>query len=160
MPQIDTFARQAWQLRQQGHTLRAIAEALGKSPRSVERWISEWDAISSGEKPSFQGLEYQTVSALRRTGIDSHEALLSAWDNGEISRGHSPGIGVVRLVEIRRWLESEGADPAEVTPATIVVDLTAEAEAALRHLRNRSGDTASRIISDLLVKHDAIVRRS
>ncbi len=158
MSQIETYARQAWQLSQQGHSLGAIATVQGKSPKTVQRWIAVWKQVCRREPAWYEGLEMSIVSCLRHAGINSREALVEAWENGESRRGHPPGIGVRRLLAIQAWLESGGASVSPVTSKAVIVDLSAAAESALNHLVRATGESPSSIISKLLVAHDADIR--
>lgn len=159
MPQIEMLARQAWQLRQQGHSIDAIADAMGKPTSAIERWVLKWASIANSAPPWYDGLQIHIVSCLRHVGIDSREALVKAWEAGEIRRGQPAGIGVSRLLEIRRWLEATGSGVAEIPPTAVIVELSAEAEASLQHLKHASGRSSSDIISELLVRADPIDRR-
>src|SRR5690554_149842 len=159
MHHVETLARQAWQLRQQGYSTDAIADAMGKPTSAIERWILQWANIANSAPPWYDGLHIHIVSCLRHAGIDSREALVKAWEAGEIRRGQPAGIGVSRLLEIRRWLEATGSGVAPVPAKAVIVELSAEAEASLQHLRNVSGRSSSDIISELLVRADSIDRR-
>lgn len=155
MPQIETLARQAWQLRQQGYSIDDIADAMGKPTSAIERWVMNWARIVNRTPPWYDGLDIHTVACLRHAGLDSREAVVKAWQRGEIKRGSPPGIGVVRLLEIRSWLDAIGIDVAPVTPKAVIVDLTPEAEAALCRLKTRDGRKTSRLISELLIEYEA-----
>jgi hypothetical protein len=159
MHQVETLARHAWQLRQQGYSIDAIADAMGKPFSAIERWILRWASIASSEPPWYDGLHIHIVSCLRHVGIDSREALVKAWEAGEIRRGQPAGIGVSRLLELRHWLAATGSDVAEVPTKAVIVELSAEAEASLQHLKPVSGRSSSDIISELLVLADPIDRR-
>lgn len=39
MQQVENLARQAWELREQGHTAEAIADAMCKPTSAIERWL-------------------------------------------------------------------------------------------------------------------------
>ena len=154
MPQIETLARQAWQLREQGYAIDVIAEVMGKPASAIERWIGRWPEIAQNVPPWHQGLKPTTVQCLRKAGITSREALIEAWEAGSIKRGQPSGIGVSRWVELRHWLEDKGTEVPLAQPRAMVIDLTPEAEAALNHLRRASGQTASQLVSRLLVEAD------
>ena len=46
MSQIETLARQAWQLRENGYGIDDIADVMGKPTSAIERWISRWPEIA------------------------------------------------------------------------------------------------------------------
>jgi hypothetical protein len=159
MTQIETLARQAWQLRQQGHSIDAIAEAMGRQTSAIERWIGMWTEIANRASPWHDGLNIHTVHWLGKAGITSRESLVEAWENGSIRRGQPSGINVSRLEELRRWLEATGTAVPKAPPRAMVIDLTPEAEAALNHLKKVSGQKASQLVSRLLVEADDLVRK-
>ncbi|MEA3250564.1 MAG: hypothetical protein U9Q35_03135 [Pseudomonadota bacterium] len=71
MPQIDTYARQAWQLRQQGYSIDRIADAMGHPTSSIERWLITWDNIDGSTPPWYDGLDFHTVSILSMRPVNS-----------------------------------------------------------------------------------------
>lgn len=154
MSQIEILARQAWQLHQQGYDVEEIADAMGRPTSSVERWLINWEEMSERLSPWHEGLELSTVSSLKRAGIDSGEALLAAWERGEIQRGSPQGIGVARLIEIRSWVEAKGSSVEPALPKAFIVDLMPEAEAALTRLRYSRHRGISQLINDLLIEAD------
>ncbi|MCE0732457.1 hypothetical protein LWH48_06525 [Halomonas sp. G15] len=155
MTQIETLARQAWQLRQQGYSIDDIADAMSKPTSAIERWVMNWARIVNQAPPWYDGLDIHTVTCLRHAGLDSREAVVKAWQRSEIKRGSPSGIGVVRLLEIRSWLDAIGVDVAPVTSKAVIVDLTPEAEAVLHRLKAREGRNTSQLISELLIRHEA-----
>ena len=158
MLHIETLARQAWQLKEQGYAIDDIADAMGKPTSAIELWISRWPEIAQQASPWHEGLSIRTVHYLREAGIDSREVLIEALETGKIQRGQPPGIGVSRLVELRRWLEETGTALPEAQPRAVIIDLPLEAQAALNHLKNVSGQNASQLISRLLIEADDIAR--
>ncbi|QFU00980.1 hypothetical protein FIU83_04965 [Halomonas sp. THAF5a] len=161
MSRVETLARQAWQLKEQGYAIDDIADAMGKPTSAIERWISRWIDIAQQMPPWHEGLNVHTVHCLRKAGITSRDALAEAWESGRIRRGQPSGIGVSRLVELRHWLETTGTEiPKAAAPRAMIIDLTPEAEAALNHLRRRTGQSASQLISRLLVDADDIDRNT
>ncbi len=108
--------------------------------------------------PWHEGLNIHTVLSLKKVGITSRGALIEAWENGDIKRAQPPGIGVSRLVELQNWLEASGTECPKAPPRTMVIDLSPEAEAALNHLKRVTGQTASQLVSRLLVEADEINR--
>ncbi|MGM0914290.1 MAG: hypothetical protein ACQEXC_09715 [Pseudomonadota bacterium] len=158
MIRIETLARRAWQLKEQGYAIDAIAAAMGKPTSAIELWISRWPEIVQQEASWHEGLSVRTVHCLCEAGINSREALIEALDNGRVQRGKPSGIGVSRLVELRRWLESTGTASSEAPTRAMIIDLSLEAEAALKHLKTMSGQTASQVITTLLVEADEINR--
>ena len=154
MQQIETLARQAWQLRQQGYSIDAIADVMGKPASAIERWIERWPVIAQQLPPWHEGLNLRVVHCLEKADITSREALIEAWENGSIQRGRPSGIGVSRLVELRKWLEAQGTEVSSAPLRALIIDLTPEAEAALNHLRRATGQTASQLVSRLLVEAD------
>jgi hypothetical protein len=158
MSQIEKLARQAWQLKEQGYAIDEIANAMGKPTSAIERWIGRWTEIAQRVPPWHEGLNIHTVISLKKAGITSREALIEAWESGDIQRGHPPGIGVSRLVELRNWLEASGTELPKAPPRTMVIDLSPEAEAALNHLKKVKGQNASQLISRLLIEADEINR--
>lgn len=158
MSQIETLARQAWQLREQGFAIDDIADVMGKPTSAIERWIGRWPEIAQQTPPWHEGLSIRTVHCLREAGITSREALVEAWEKGGIQRGQPPGINVSRLVELRHWLEATGTAVPVTPPRAMIIDLSVEAEAALKHLRKVTGETASQVVSRLLVEADDLAR--
>lgn len=123
MSQIETLARQAWQLKEQGYAIDDIADAMGKPTSAIERWIARWTEITQQVPPWHEGLNPHTVLYLKQAGITSREALAEAWESGDIKRRQPSGINVSRLVELRNWLRSSGADLPKVPSRAIVIDL-------------------------------------
>lgn len=158
MSQIETLARQAWQLKEQGYAIDDIADAMGKPTSAIELWLDRWPEIAQRVPPWHEGLNTHTVLYLNKAGITSREALIGAWENGDIKRGQPSGINVSRLVELRNWLQSSGNELPEAPPRAMVIDLSPEAEAALNHLKRVSGQNASQVIANLLVEADEINR--
>ncbi|MCL7942263.1 hypothetical protein M8009_18450 [Halomonas sp. ATCH28] len=158
MLRVETLARRAWQLKEQGYAIDDIADAMGKPASAIELWLGRWPEIAQQEAPWHEGLSVRTVHCLSEAGIISREALVEAWKNGSIRRGQPTGINVSRLVELQHWLESTGTAVPEASPRAMIIDLPAEAEAALNHLRKVSGETASQVISRLLIEADEINR--
>jgi|GEM_PF-6401581 hypothetical protein len=68
MPQIETLARQAWQLKAQGYAIDDIADVMGKPTSAIERWIGRWTDIDQQVPPWHEGLNIHTVHCLRRAG--------------------------------------------------------------------------------------------
>jgi hypothetical protein len=158
MPHIENFARQAWQLKEQGYAIDDIADVMGRPTSVIERWINHWPEIEQQVPPWHEGLSTNTVFYLDKAGISSREALIEAWENGDIQRGQPPGIGVSRLVELHNWLAASGTELPKAPPKAMIIDLPPEAEAALNHLRKVTGQTASELISRLLVEADELNR--
>ena len=159
MPQIETLARQAWQLREQGHAIDDIADMMGKPSSAIERWIARWPRIAEEVVPLWhEGLNLRTVQCLEKAGITSRKTLVDEWETGGIERGKPSGINVSRLVEIKHWLEASGTQITEAPSRAMIVDLSLEAEAALRHLKRMSGQNASQVISRLLIEADELAR--
>lgn len=154
MLRIETLARRAWQLKEQGYSIDDIADVMGRPTSAIERWIVSWNDIAQQVPPWHEGLNTNTVLCLNKAGITSREALIDAWENGEIKRGRPYGINASRLVELHNWLEASGKELLEAPPRTMVIDLSLEAEAALNHLKNVSGQNASQLINRLLVEAD------
>lgn len=152
MYRIEDYVRQAGQLSQQGHSVDEIAEVMHRNPKAIERWLVLWEELFEQEPPWFKGLDAATVASLRHAGVETREDLVRAWENGEIRVGHPEGIGTVRLAELRQWLEATGEIVKSAGMKAIVVDLTADAEVALLQLERSTGQSASQIISGLLVK--------
>ncbi|SEL95247.1 hypothetical protein [Halomonas daqiaonensis] len=158
MAQIETLARQAWQLREQGYAINDIANVMGRPTSAIERWIGCWLVIAGQAPPWHEGLNTHIVLYLKKAGITSREALVAAWENGDIKRGQSSEINVSRLVELRNWLEDSGSEVPEAPPRTMIIDLSPEAEVALNHLKRVTGQPASQLISRLLVEADELNR--
>ena len=158
MAQIETLARQAWQLKEQGYAIDDIADVMGRPTSAIERWIGHWTMIAQQVPPWHEGLNIQTVLCLKKAGITSREALVEAWENGRIQNGQPSGIGAFRIVELRNWLEATGTEVSQAPPKAMVIDLSPEAEAALNHLKRVTGQNASQLISRLLVETDEINR--
>ncbi|TLF45434.1 hypothetical protein FEI13_18255 [Halomonas urmiana] len=158
MSQIETLARRAWQLKEQGYAIDDIAALMGKPTSAIERWISRWTEIARKVPEWHEGLNIHTVLTLKKAGIESRDDLIKAWENGDIQRGQPPGIGVYRLVELRNWLEASGIEFPKAQPKAMIIDLLPEAEAALNHLKKVSGKTASQVIANLLIEADEINR--
>ncbi|MDI5891817.1 hypothetical protein [Halomonas rhizosphaerae] len=156
MIRVETLARRAWQLKEQGYAIEDIADAMGKPTSAIELWISRWPEIAQQEAPWHEGLSIRTVHCLSEAGITSREALAEALESGKIQRDQPPGIGVSRLVELRRWLKDTGTALPEAPTRAMIIDLSLEAEAALKHLKTMSGQNASQLISRLLVEADEI----
>ena len=51
MPQIENFARQAWQLKEQGYAIDDIADVMGRPTSVIERWINHWPEIDQQVPP-------------------------------------------------------------------------------------------------------------
>lgn len=67
MTQVETFARQAHELREQGYTIEEIAKAMGHTPKAIERWIRQWGRINEAlhtPQPWHAGLD--RISACSR----------------------------------------------------------------------------------------------
>ncbi len=158
MIRVETLARRAWQLREQGYAIEDIADAMGKPTSAIQLWIGRWPEIAQQEAPWHEGLSIRTVHCLSEAGINSRAALIEALGNGSVQRGNPSGIGVSRLVELKRWLEATGTALPEAPTRAMIIDLSLEAEAALKHLKTMSGQTASKVITNLLVEADEINR--
>lgn len=126
MLHIETLARQAWQLREQGYAIDDIANVMGRSTSAIERWICSWTEIADQAPPWHEGLNIYTVHCLEKAGITCREDLVEAWEKGEIQRDQPTGINVSRLVEIRGWLESTDTLVSEALPRAVIIDLPAE----------------------------------
>ncbi|XKF14701.1 hypothetical protein LL947_09305 [Halomonas sp. BLK-85] len=135
-----------------------IADVMGKPTSAIERWICRWPEIADQAPLWHEGLNIHTVHCLEKASITSRETLVEAWEKGGIQRGQPPGINVSRLVELRHWLEASGTLVPEAPPRAMIIDLPAEAEAALKHLKKVTGETSSRLVSRLLVEADELTR--
>lgn len=158
MSQIETLARQAWQLQEQGYSIEAIADAMNRPTSTIERWLERYREMLNRPVPWHDGLEPRTVLALRRYGIDSRSALIDAWENGLLKRGMGSEIGHARRERIRAWLETSGQRVGQQPTKAHVVELSAEADAALHRLKSRNRERMSQVINRLLIEADAAER--
>lgn len=51
MLHIETLARQAWQLKEQGYAIDDIADAMGKPTSAIELWIGRWPVSVASVPP-------------------------------------------------------------------------------------------------------------
>lgn len=154
MTWITDHARRAWQLCEQGHAIEEIAEALGCTTNTAERWLLLWEEISQRgqEKPWWYGLDGPVVSLLRYAGIRSRADLVKAWKAGDIQNGRINGIGPRRQQEVRWWLEETREHGEVFPPKAMLIELSAKAELALLTLQSKSKLSRSQIIDDLLLQ--------
>lgn len=68
MPQIENFARQAWQLKEQGYAIDDIADVMGRPTSVIERWINHWPEIEQQVPPWHDGLSTNTIFYLDKAG--------------------------------------------------------------------------------------------
>ncbi len=64
MSLIETLARQAWQLREQGYAIDDSADVMGKPTSAIERWICRWPEIAQQTT-----LHVHTVHCLEKAGM-------------------------------------------------------------------------------------------
>ncbi|WP_280564519.1 hypothetical protein [Chromohalobacter sp. 48-RD10] len=97
MPQIETLARQAWQL----CAIDDIADLMSKPTSAIERWIDSWTEITQQVPPWHEELNCLTVYYLKKAGIITREGLVEAWKNDNFRRGqprpHSTTAGRSRV---------------------------------------------------------------
>lgn len=149
MFQIEDYVRQAAQLSEQGYSIDEITGVVRRSTMTVDRWLVLWEEICELEPPWFSGLDPATVACLRNAGIETRGELIRAWQKGEISPGHPAGIGALRLIKLRGGWKKNGIEVSRGKKKAVLVDLTAEAE--LIRKQRSTGQSASEIISNLLV---------
>ncbi len=55
MLQIETLARQTWQLKEQWYAIDDIADLMGRPTSAIERWIARWAEIAQRVPPGMKG---------------------------------------------------------------------------------------------------------
>lgn len=155
MTKIEVRAKQAYELSEEGYSVDEIARAMGQTSLAIERWIRQWSRMTdtSNDLQSLHAhLDRVTVNRLRMAGITSREELLDAWENGKIEPGKPRGIGVAAIAQIQSLLSMIYAGIQPVPTKPLIVELSIEAQYALKYIKQLKGKDASQVINQLLIE--------